>query len=149
MTHTNLSSGTAMPLTETGNMNKGPNRSIRYYYARHCGYGIDVVCEDSRGNVDRFPGMIARFSSRRARDSWVADEIWDGKFCREAISAGDVAIAARYRGFCKGESLVWYAGCNEGPMTNRSGNGFSAPSSSSSGRTASIGRPPDMLMVPT
>lgn len=75
MTNTDLSPETARPLKETGNMNKGPNRSIRHYYARYCGYGIDVVCEDSRGNVNRFPGMIARLSSRRARDSWVADEI--------------------------------------------------------------------------
>jgi len=113
MTHTNLCPETAKPLKETGSMNKGPNRSIRHYYARYCGYGINVVLEDSRGNVDRFPGMIARFSSRKARDAWVADEIWDGKFCREAISARDVASAARYRGLYSGESLVWYANCDD------------------------------------
>lgn len=58
--------------------------------------------------------MIARFKSRKARNSWVDDEIWDGKYCREAISARDVAIAARYRGYYNEENLVWHAGGDEG-----------------------------------
>ncbi len=74
----------------------------RHYYARYCSWGIGVIFESNDGTIDRFPGRILRFTTRQARDAWVADEVWDGTWRREALSARDLKRA------CRSAERFWY-----------------------------------------
>lgn len=87
-------------------MHSSERQTTKYYYARHCGYGINVVFQNSDGTVDSFPGAILRFTSRKSRDAWVFDEAFDGKFTRASMLARDVVSAAR--GKTRYDWLVWY-----------------------------------------
>lgn len=54
----------------------------RYYYAYHWTYGIGTTWEDGS-----WPGSLMVFDSMGERDKWVADDIFDGDWHREAITA--------------------------------------------------------------
>lgn len=75
--------------------NEEQTKPKRHYYARYHDYGIDTLIENSDGTIERFPGTIMRFARRKVGDAWVDDEIWDGTFRREAMSARNLARALR------------------------------------------------------
>ncbi len=54
----------------------------RYYYAYHWTYGIGTTWEDGS-----WPGSLMVFDSMGERDKWVADDVFDGDWHREAITA--------------------------------------------------------------
>lgn len=54
----------------------------RYYYAYHWAYGIGTTWEDGS-----WPGSLMVFDSMGERDKWVADDVFDGDWHREAITA--------------------------------------------------------------
>lgn len=54
----------------------------RYYYAYHWTYGIGTTGEDGS-----WPGSLMVFDSMGERDKWVADDVFDGDWHREAITA--------------------------------------------------------------
>lgn len=54
----------------------------RYYYAYHWTYGIGTTWEDGL-----WPGSLMVFDSMGERDKWVADDVFDGDWHREAITA--------------------------------------------------------------
>lgn len=54
----------------------------RYYYAYHWTYGIGTTWEDWS-----WPGSLMVFDSMGERDKWVADDVFDGDWHREAITA--------------------------------------------------------------
>ena len=74
-------------------MSEEQTKPKRHYYARHHDYGIDTLVENSDRTIERFPGTIMRFACHKVRDAWVDDEIWDGTFRREAMSARNLARA--------------------------------------------------------
>ncbi|MDF3352004.1 hypothetical protein HKX15_17825 [Sulfitobacter sp. KE37] len=84
-------------------MSKERIKKKRHYYARYCDWGINVIFESNNGTVDYFPGDVLRFKTRRARDAWVADEVWDGTWRREALSARDLRRARKL------EERRWYS----------------------------------------
>lgn len=67
----------------------------RYYYARECRYGLNVVWENSDGSTDRLPGTIHRFKTSAARDAWVDADEWDGNYHREAVTRAQVETKIR------------------------------------------------------
>lgn len=54
----------------------------RYYYAYRWTYGIGTTWEDGS-----WPGSLMVFDSMGERDKWVADDVFDGDWHREAITA--------------------------------------------------------------
>lgn len=54
----------------------------RYYYAFRWAYGIGTTWEDGS-----WPGSLMVFDSMGERDKWVADDVFDGDWHREAITA--------------------------------------------------------------
>lgn len=54
----------------------------RYYYAYHWTYGIGTTWEDGS-----WPRSLMVFDSMGERDKWVADDVFDGDWHREAITA--------------------------------------------------------------
>lgn len=58
----------------------------RYYYAYHWTYGIGTTWEDGS-----WPGSLMVFDSMGERDKWVADDVFDGDWHREAITAKEAA----------------------------------------------------------
>lgn len=54
----------------------------RYYYAYHWNYGVGTTWEDGS-----WPGSLMVFDSMGERDKWVADDVFDGDWHREAITA--------------------------------------------------------------
>lgn len=78
----------------------------RYYYAFRWTYGVGTTWEDGS-----WPGSLMVFGSMGERDKWVADDVFDGDWHREAITAKearrimadtvigfDNAMAVRYDG---------------------------------------------------
>lgn len=62
----------------------------RFFYAHHNKYGIGMICEYANGRRDRWPGQVARFTTKADRDAWVADDEWDGNYHREPMPAAAV-----------------------------------------------------------
>ena len=54
----------------------------RYYYAFYWTYGIGTTWNDGS-----WPGNLYVFDSMAERDAWVADDVFDGNWHREAITA--------------------------------------------------------------
>lgn len=54
----------------------------RYHYAFYWTYGIGTTWNDGS-----WPGNLYVFDSRAERDAWVADDVFDGNWHREAITA--------------------------------------------------------------
>ena len=54
----------------------------RYFYAYRWTYGIGTTWDDGS-----WPGGLYVFDSRAERDAWVADDVFDGNWHREAITA--------------------------------------------------------------
>ena len=54
----------------------------RYFYAYRWTYGIGKKWDDGS-----WPGYLMVFDSRAERDAWVADDVFDGNWHREAITA--------------------------------------------------------------
>lgn len=54
----------------------------RYFYAFRWAYGIGATWDDGS-----WPGELYVFESRAERDAWVADDVFDGNWHREAITA--------------------------------------------------------------
>lgn len=54
----------------------------RYFYAYHWTYGIGTTWEDGS-----WPGSLMVFDSMGERDKWVADDVFDDDWHREAITA--------------------------------------------------------------
>lgn len=54
----------------------------RYFYAFRWAYGIGATWDDGS-----WPGSLRVFDSRAERDAWVADDVFDGNWHREAITA--------------------------------------------------------------
>ena len=73
--------------------------TTRYFYAHENRHGVGATFQRYDGSIDALPGSVHRFTSRAARDAWVADDVWDGRYRREAVSAAVVrnAIAREER----------------------------------------------------
>lgn len=54
----------------------------RYFYAFRWAYGIGATWDDGS-----WPGGLYVFDSRAERDAWVADDVFDGNWHCEAITA--------------------------------------------------------------
>lgn len=54
----------------------------RYYYTFSWTYGIGTTWNDGS-----WPGNLYVFDSMAERDAWVADDVFDGNWHREAITA--------------------------------------------------------------
>lgn len=54
----------------------------RYFYAFRWAYGIGATWDDGS-----WPGELYVFESRAERDAWVADDVFDGNWHCEAITA--------------------------------------------------------------
>lgn len=54
----------------------------RYFYAFRWAYGIGTTWDDGS-----WPGSLYVFDSMAERDAWVADDVFDGNWHREAITA--------------------------------------------------------------
>lgn len=54
----------------------------RYFYAFRWAYGIGATWDDGS-----WPGSLYVFESRAERDAWVADDVFDGNWHCEAITA--------------------------------------------------------------
>lgn len=54
----------------------------RYFYAFRWAYGIGTTWDDGS-----WPGGLYVFESRAERDAWVADDVFDGNWHREAITS--------------------------------------------------------------
>ncbi len=76
-------------------MSEQQARPKRHYYARYHCYGIATGVRNNDGTEEILPGSILRFTTRQARDAWVDDEVWDGRFRREALTARNMARALR------------------------------------------------------
>ena len=63
---------------------------MAHFYAHENRYGVGSVYQRHDGSIDRLPGAILRFPTKAARDAWVADEVWDGNYKREAVTAAQV-----------------------------------------------------------
>lgn len=71
-------------------MDENTNRPARHFYSRYCRHGINVSWGNRDGSINPFPGTILRFTTRAARDAWIDDDVWNGNFCRGAMSGRDV-----------------------------------------------------------
>jgi|GEM_PF-1838693 len=54
----------------------------RYFYAFRWAYGVGATWDDGS-----WPGGLYVFDSRAERDAWVADDVFDGNWHCEAITA--------------------------------------------------------------
>ena len=70
---------------------EGRNKmATKFFYARDCRYGINVIWQNADGSTDALPGMILRFKNRAARDAFVEADVWDGNYHREALTRAQV-----------------------------------------------------------
>lgn len=61
-----------------------------HYYGHENRYGLGTSYQRPDGTLDDLPGAILRFTDRKARDAWIAQDRWDGRYHREAVSGARV-----------------------------------------------------------
>lgn len=72
---------------------------MAFFYARESEQGLNHICQNSDGTIDRLPGTILRFPSRAERDSYVAADpgrVDDGSPTREAIRRAQIEPIMRH-----------------------------------------------------
>lgn len=68
-----------------------------YYYAHYAPYGVGTTYQTHDGRNEELYGTIYRFKSRKARDEFVAGDVWDGRYHLSAVPASAVrSVVARY-----------------------------------------------------
>lgn len=65
------------------------------FYAHHNPHGVGAVFHHASGKISKLPGRIYRFATRAHRDSWLAADIWDGRYHRESLTYGQVRTELR------------------------------------------------------